>query len=347
MTRLWIVRAGSNGERELDAIQQGKLMLGFNDVDDLSRYKDRAAILAHLEEAMPDASANRRKNFAAQLNQFAHVIQVGDLVVLPRKLTSGVAIGEVTGPYKFEPDGISKQTRAVRWLNEAVPRDAFKQDLRHSFGAFMTVCEIKRNQALERVKAVLATGRDPGALLGKQGTATVTASDEVVDADDIATDIEDVANQQIISLIKSEFAGHALANLVAEILEVEGYTTKVSPPGADGGVDILAAGGTLGLGEDRICVQVKSGDGAANHDVVLRLIGSVSNSQARTGLLVSIGGVNAVAQNELDNNFFKLRLWQMPDLLKALFRTYAQLPVATRAKLPLKQIWAPLPGAEA
>jgi restriction system protein len=347
MTRLWIVRAGRNGERELDAIQQGKLMLGFNDVDDLSRYEDRAAILAHLEEAMPDASANRRKNFAAQLNQFAHVIQIGDLVVLPRKLTSGVAIGEVTGPYRFEPDGISKQTRAVKWLNEAVPRDVFKQDLRHSFGAFMTVCEIKRNQALERVRAVLATGKDPGALLGKQGTAPTAPADDEADADDIATDIEDIANQQIISLIKSEFAGHALADLVAEILGVEGYTTKVSPPGADGGVDILAAGGTLGLGEDRICVQVKSGDGAANHDVVLRLIGSVSNSQAQTGLLVSIGGVNAVAQRELDNNFFKLRLWQMPDLLKALFRTYADLSDETRAKLPLKQIWAPVSGAEA
>jgi restriction system protein len=109
-------------------------------------------------------------------------------------------------------------------------------------------------------------------------------------------------------------------------------------------VDILAAGGTLGLGEDRICVQVKSGDGSANHDVVLRLIGSVSNTQARTGLLVSIGGVNSVAQKELDNNFFKLRLWQMPDLLRALFRTYNDLSDETRAKLPLKQIWAPIPG---
>ena len=127
-------------------------------------------------------------------------------------------------------------------------------------------------------------------------------------------------------------------------MRVEGYTTKVSPPGPDGGVDILAAGGTLGLGEDRICVQVKSGDGAANHDVVLRLIGSVSNTQAQTGLLVSIGGVNAAARKELNNNFFKLRLWQMPDLLKALFRTYAELSDETRAKLPLKQIWAPIAG---
>ena len=85
-----------------------------------------------------------------------------------------------------------------------------------------------------------------------------------------------------------------------------GYTTSVSEPGPDQGVDILAAGGTLGLGEDRICVQVKSADGAANHDVVLRLIGSVSNTQAQTGLLVSIGGVNAAAQKELDNNFFQI-----------------------------------------
>ena len=74
--------------------------------------------------------------------------------------------------------------------------------------------------------------------------------------------------------------------------------------------------------------------------MVLRLIGSVSNTQAQTGLLVSIGSVNAPAQRELDDNFFKLRLWQMPDLLKAIFRSYGNLSYETRAKLPLKQIWA-------
>jgi restriction system protein len=72
------------------------------------------------------------------------------------------------------------------------------------------------------------------------------------------------------------------------------------------------------------------------------MIGAMSNSQARTGLLVSIGGVNSAAQRELDNNFFKLRLWQMRDLLNALFRVYNQLSDETREKLPLKQIWAPM-----
>ena len=43
-------------------------------------------------------------------------------------------------------------------------------------------------------------------------------------------------------------------------------TVTSNCPNCAEAVDILATGGTLGLGEDRICVQVKSGDGAANHD---------------------------------------------------------------------------------
>ncbi len=349
MTRLWIVRAGRAGERELEAISQGRLMLGFSPSDDLSSLKDRGAIADHLRETMLAASEGRIKNFAAQLNQFANVIGIGDLVVLPRKLTNGIAIGQVTGPYESVADGSYRHTRKVKWLKEAVPRDTFGQDLRHSFGAFMTVCEITRNNALGRVKAVLETGKDPGSLLGKQGKVTArphASDDQEVDAEEADLDIEELASLQIIGLIKSQFAGHALADLVAEMLRSEGYTTKVSPPGPDGGVDILAAGGSLGLGEERVCVQVKSGDSPANHDVVLRLIGSVSNSQARTGLLVSIGGVNAPAQKELDNNFFKLRLWQMPDLLRALYRAYPNLSDETRARLPLKQIWVPVVETE-
>ena len=161
--------------------------------------------------------------------------------------------------YQFDVVSDFKHSRAGEWREESLPRDTFKQDLRYSFGAFMTICQIRRNSALERVKAVLETGSDPGSLLGQQGQirksqTTDGAEVDGAEADDYQTDLEDLANQQIVSLIKSEFAGHALADLVAEIMRVEGYTTKVSPPGPDGGVDILAAGGTLSLGEDRICV---------------------------------------------------------------------------------------------
>jgi restriction system protein len=347
MPRLWIVRAGKHGERELASIEQNKLLPGFLEVGDLSSLQSRDAILTHLQQVLPELAQNTLKNFAAQLNQFAHTIKIGDFAVMPRKVTNGVAIGKVIGEYVYSADDPFRHSRSVEWLKPAVPRDTFKQDLRHSFGAFMTICEIKRNAAFERVRAVLDTGADPGALLGTQGTVPVRVSDDEPDAADYATDIEEIANQQIISLIRSEFAGHALADLVAEILRIEGYKTRVSAPGPDGGIDILAAGGAFGLGQDRMCVQVKSGDGTANHDVVLRLIGSMSNVQASTGLLVSIGGVNAPAQRELEHHFFKLRLWQMPDLLNALFRAYKDLSEETKARLPLKQIWAPISGDEA
>jgi restriction system protein len=350
MTRLWIVRAGAQGERELAAIDQGRLLPGFLTAGDLTGLRDREAILAHLREVMPDEGKNRLRNYSAQLNQFVNTMRVGDMVVMPRKVTNGVAIGVVAGDYAFDPARGVKHSRPVQWRAESLPRDTFKQDLRHSFGAFLSVCEIKRNAALDRVKAVLETGLDPGPLLGKQGQvpkAPVTGNgeSEETEPDDYQTDIEDLANQQIVSLIKTEFAGHALADLVAEILRVEGYTTKVSPPGPDGGVDILAAGGTLGLGEDRICVQVKSGDGAVNREVIATLGNALRITNAQTGLLVSIGGVTAAAQKDLDADFFRLRLWQMPDLLRALFRTYGELSDETRAKLPLKQIWAPVTGS--
>lgn len=341
MTRLWIVRAGRNGEQELEAIATGRLLVGFTEVRDLSSLKSRDEILSALKIDLPSAGENRARNFAAQLNQFVNTIKVGDLVVLPRKQTSGVAIAEVTGPYTYEREAQVHHTRPVKWLKEAVPRTVFGQDLKYSFGAFMTVCEVKRNEALARVQNVIATGIDPGPLLGKQGKVTAKVSVEETEAEDAELDIEDLAQQQITNLIRSTFAGHALADLVAEILRTEGYVTKVSPAGPDDGVDILAAGGRLGLGQDRICVQVKSGDGAADNGVVLKLMGSMQTSQAETGLLVSIGGVTSAASKLIDGHFFKVRLWQMDDLLKALFRAYGQLSDKTRARLPLKQVWAP------
>jgi len=220
VTRLWIVRAGARGERELAAIAESRLLPGFTEIGDSRLYPNRDAIVAHLEQVMPNSGRNRRRNFAAQLNQFAHTIQRNDLVILPSKVTNGVAIGKVIGDYVYNAEDPCKHSRVVSWLRESVTRDTFKQDLRHSFGAFMTICEIKRNAALRRVVAVVESGTDPGALVGQQGTVSAQqpTADEDADAEDYATDIEDLANQQIISLIKSEFAGHALADLVAEIL---------------------------------------------------------------------------------------------------------------------------------
>ena len=347
MARLWLIRGGARGERESAALDQDKVFLGFTKVDDLSKFSTRADILSHLEEVLPDEKRLALASYKGQLYRFAHEIEIDDYVVMPRKFAKVIAIGMVKGDYQFDEDhNFLKHWRAVEWQNTSIPRDVFEQDILYSFGAFMTICEIKRNKALERVVRVLGTGQDPGPLLGMQGQVSThpQVSDESEDEFEGGIyDIEELSNDQITALIKSGFAGHELADLVEEIMIAKGYKTKKSPPGPDGGVDILATGGTLGLGKDRICVQVKSGDKQANKDVVMHLIGAVSNSKAQTGLLVSIGGANRDAEKLLDANFFKLRLWRLPELLDALFQTYQDLPVGIRSKLPLQQIWVPVP----
>lgn len=348
MTKLWVVRAGSNGERESESIAQGKLLPGFLEVDNLTGW-NRDKIFNHLQEVFPDASNNRIGNWATQLDQFVNRIEINDYVVMPRKFTDGMAIGVVTGDYQFDNQSGFKHSRTVKWEEILLPRNSFKQDLRGSFNAAKAIFQVQSDEASKRVQVVLADkGRsDPGPLLDKQGKAPTSSSVNETDDGNIEAEnyenIEDIANQQITSLVKSEFKGHALANLVDEILRAEGYATKVSPPGPDGGVDILAAGGTIGLGADRICVQVKSGDSPANLDVVMHLIGAVKDTQAQTGLLVSIGGVNAPALSKLRDNFFDIRLWEMRQLQEALFRTYEKLSDETRAKLSLQQIWVPTP----
>ena len=205
----------------------------------------------------PDQKPRRQLNFARQLLAFAVTMQTGDVVILPRKLTSQIAMGRVTGPYRFSHvNSEHRHTRRVEWLQTDIPRTTFEQDLLYSFGAFMTVCNISRNDAARRVAAVLAGKADPGPSVPTGTKAKEAPATE--DQAEAVPDLVQMAHDQIVARIQSRFPGHALTRLVDAVLQVEGWVTKVSPPGPDGGVDILAGRGSLGLDGPRLCVQVKS-----------------------------------------------------------------------------------------
>jgi restriction system protein len=104
------------------------------------------------------------------------------------------------------------------------------------------------------------------------------------------TDIETVASDQIARLIQAKFAGHGLTRLVDAVLRAQGYTTYVSPEGADGGVDILAGSGPLGFGTPRLCVEVKSEASPIDRPSVDKLLGAMTKFGAQEGLFVSRSG---------------------------------------------------------
>ena len=42
-------------------------------------------------------------------------------------------------------------SRQIEWFASDIPRSNFDQDLLYSFGAFMTICRISRNNAEQRI----------------------------------------------------------------------------------------------------------------------------------------------------------------------------------------------------
>jgi restriction system protein len=336
--KVYLTRAGGNGEDEVYALDHGVAIIGFREYPSLEDAKDYDAILALVKAAKPELKPRAAGNHAGQLWAFALAMQPGDLVVLPRKLTSQVALGRVTGPYKYEKvDGVPRHTRAVEWVRPDVARSVFGQDLLYSFGAFLTVCNITRNGAENRVAAVLAGKPDPGytSAPGKAPKPETVASD----TEDASLDLGQAAHDQIVAHIQSRFSGHGLARLVDAVLTAEGWVTKLSPPGADGGVDILAGRGSLGLDQPRLCAQVKSQASPVDVTVYRTLQGSMQSFKAEQGLLVAWGGFNRVVLAEAKQGYFAVRLWESRDLVEAIYRNYERLPAEIQAELPLKRVW--------
>jgi len=292
------------------------------------------AIRGRLQEHHPDAKPSTITNWAGQQDAFMNRIKKGDLVALPLKSAPAVAFGRVTGGYRFDPDAPSevRHQRQVQWIREDVPRSEIDQDLLYSLGAFMTVCQIKRNNAEARIEALLA---------GKPSDAHVPPSEVPSDEGEEAApvDFDRLSRDQISKRIAARFQGHGLAQLVGEILRAEGFVTAVSPAGPDGGVDILAGQRSMGFDGAKLAVQVKSGDRQVDAPTLWELKGVMSNFGASQGLLVSWGGFTKAARTEARRLFFQIRLWDSDALVGKITEVYERLPGETQAELPLRRIW--------
>jgi restriction system protein len=342
---LWLIRAGSRGEHEQKFLDESRVYVAWEGLDvDLSALVDRQALIRVLEERFPDEKAKALVNWSSQVWPFVKEMAKGDWVVMPSKLQSGLYFGELTSGYHFEAAGPNPyyHCRSVNWFSGLIPRTVFPQDLLYSFGAFMTICRIQRNDAEARVKAMAARNWQSESVAASApripaGFQVGAGGEEAAEASE--ANLEELAADRIERLIEARFKGHGLASLVEAILQAEGYTTYRSPEGADGGADILAGGGELGFGKPQICVEVKSGSDPVDRPTVDKLIGAGQKFGAETCLFVSWGGFKPNVQKELARDFFRVRLWSRKELLEKLFAHYAQLPEEIRLALPLKRVW--------
>jgi restriction system protein len=218
-------------------------------------------------------------------------------------------------------------------------RSTLDPQLRFSFGGAMTVFRITKADA-EQVTLRLVRGEGR-----KQATGTTKGGEAPVDPT-IAADVEahtnivDAARDEIRAHISRRFKGHALARLVAAVLEAQGYTVATAPEGADRGVDIVAGRGPLGFEEPRLVVQVKSGDDPTDAATIRQLQGAMAITKAQHGLFVAWGGYKtSLSWGATLPQHFDVRLWTGDDLIGAIQACYDSLAPDIQAEIPLKRVW--------
>ena len=325
---VWVVHAGAHGEFEQFAIDNAVVGVDFSLPKGVTQYPSREALRQYLQN----------DNAANQLWRFAHDLQVGETVVLPCKLSRLVAVGKVTGDYRYEPDWLYPHIRPVEWIADDIPRHNFDQDLLYSFGGMLTVFQVNRTNAQERIDRVVR--QHLGETVGEPA-----APPEVIDDEDAAINWDERISDYVAQRIRQKFTGHRLEYLVESILKAEGYTILQTRRGPDGGVDVVAGKGQMGFGEPRLCVQVKSGIAPANVETYRGLQANLRNIGASHGLLVSLSDFTRDVRNENERSFFQIRLWGSGELTQNLLASYDQLPADIRADIPLVDRKVP-PGTD-
>jgi restriction system protein len=335
----WVIRSGRHGERDTWALQSGCSGGGWVEVPDLTPFTTRDEIFQVAVETYKGDSDPKIATAAGQLWALRGRIKAGDLMAMPLKTTKQIALGRVTGPYEYragEPDLSKRHAVPVDWQRLDLPRSAVKQDLLFTLGSALTIFSPSKNNAVGRLESLLSSGVDPGQVTFGKPVEPADGIDGV-DEPEFSPDIEETARDQITSKIEEEFAGHGLATLVTALLEAEGMHCLQSPPGPDGGVDIVAGRGLLGL-DEVVLVQVKSG-GQVGSPVVSQLHGVMAERGAQQGLLVAWGGLSKPAQNTHKANQLRVRVWQAADVVEAVLSNYEKLDGEIRSRLPLKRVW--------
>lgn len=163
--KIFKMSLGRSWASEDDAIYQRALegnyvVLGWGgDVDwSAPEYDDWEAIKRRWRQDFPDAHGNDPN--MSQTYTFRANMEVGSLIVISDGNMKFRAIAEVTGPYRFEPDGEYNHRRAVRWLwhsDDSLPRERIYRKQLSQVSAYQMQSRQVEWDALEQI---VATGGD-------------------------------------------------------------------------------------------------------------------------------------------------------------------------------------------
>jgi restriction system protein len=154
--------------------------------------------------------------------------------------------------------------------------------------------------------------------------------------DDTAANAHEMIKDRILALSAGK-----MEELVAALLRVMGYKTKVSLKGRDRGVDIFASPDGLGLETPRIKVEVKHQRNKSMGAPLIRsFLGGLRSGDR--GLYISTGGFTTESKYEAERANVPTTLVNLDDLARLVVSHYESFDEEGKRLIPLVRIYWPV-----
>jgi len=331
---IWIVRAGERAAFVEEFLEKGIVAIGWEKVGAVAANTPDEELKQRFAESYPEEKEGWRFVGAAMVRRFAREVHLGDLIATWDRNRRVYPLGAVTGDLEWQ-DRELPRVRKVHWTHE-VDRDQLSVRARNSLGAIATMFRLPAEVAAEmwsKARPIGSTAPTPVAIPPR--TEDDDETEELV-----LRDVE-AKSQQFVEDRLARLSWRDMQELVAGILRAMKYRTRVSPEGSDRGVDIFASPDGLGLQEPRVFVEVKHrrNEQIGAPDIRAFLGGRKPNDRC---LFVSTGGFSKEARYEAERSAIPLTLLHLADVRDLLIEHYDDVDAATRALVPLRQIYWPV-----
>src|SRR5262249_18486258 len=325
-----MIRAGEGGYLIDEFFKKNLVAIGWHEMGDLTTVKSQEALKKLYRQTYPQAKPGKIAAAAAVIQKFCNVAQKTDPVITYDRNTREYLIGEITSDYYYKPGVIPDHPniRDVEWKNR-VSRDELQAATRNSLGSTLTLFAVSP-EAWEDIQS---------AIKGEKISAVEEKETEKTDFEEIRRNRIEEAHESIKDKLL-DLDAYEMQDLVAAILRAMGFKPRVSPPGADRGLDIFASPDGLGLQEPRIKAQIKHRQATQMGSQEIRsFVGGLRPGDR--ALYVSTGGFSKEAKYEAERSNIPLTLIELDDLATLVEQHYENFDANGRALIPLAKIYWP------
>lgn len=233
---VWMVRADAGRYTE-HCVSGGYTGIGWSELGDLSKIRDRDEIRTLYESAFPNDSTATVGNKVGHIARFLLEMSAGDWVITPTADTEWLRYGRLDDGSPYDDasgdDGCPyRHRRSANWVEQPLRRSVLPVPLQNTLRSHGTVFSVSQRQAF--LEAIGKPVPSPRGGVPKH-------------------DPQRVVLEQILELSASEFeelVGHLLAALGFDDSEV------VGKPG-DGGVDVRGTLNASNFAKVEVYVQAK------------------------------------------------------------------------------------------